>query len=70
MNARTVNNLHLAFILGYLGVTGSVASAIAAWPAQMGARASATNGIIETTLATHPLLIGLDFRAPCLCCTS
>ena len=63
MNARTVNNLHLAFILGYLGVTASVASSIAAWPAQMGGRASATNGIIETTLATHPLVIWLGL--PC-----
>ena len=63
MSARTVNNVHLAFLIAYLGVTGAAAKSIAAWPAQMGPRSSAADGVIETVLAAHPLVIWLGL--PC-----
>jgi hypothetical protein len=63
VNARTVNNVHLAFLIAYLGVTGAAAKSIAAWPAQMGPRSSAADGVIETLLARHPLVIWLGL--PC-----
>ena len=63
MNARTVNNVHLAFLIAYLGVTCAVASKVAAWPAQMGPRGAAADGVVETMLARHPVVIWMGL--PC-----
>ena len=66
MNAKTVNNLHLAFLLAYLGTSLAVADSIAAWPTQLGTRTSVENDIVQALLARHPLAVWIGLPSAVL----